>query len=278
MRWIRLSIAVVAVSIAACMSGRGPAVTQAKTGPASAMTAAYASADPGVIDRDATPRDPVALLEEALVRCDRDVRDYECVFERRERIGGRLYPAQRMRVRYNDHPRTVHMVWLDNIDQVRQAWYAEGENLSAAGDEQVIIEPAGRLLRAVAGRIAIDAHGDLARRSSRFTIDQFGFRSTLERILDGIHRFEAGGVMRIDYAGTGRIGGRATHVIVRRLPYDGPDGPYPEAKLIVHLDRQTLMPVAVYCYADPGEQVLLASYVTTQVTTNTGWRSTSDGI
>lgn len=273
MQWIKLSLVVVALSIAACMTARGPATSQAK--PITAV-AAYRTTSPSA-DRGEV-HDPVALLEEALARCDRRVQDYECIFERQERLNGKLEAPQRMRVRYHDQPLTIHMVWLENVDQVQQAWYAEGENISDDGKPQVVIEPAGKVLKALAPRISIDAQGELAKKSSRFTIDQFGFRSTLERILAGVRRFENDGVMQIEYAGTGAIDQRPTHVIVRRLPYDGPDSPYPEAKLIVHLDQETLMPLAVYCFADAGEQVLLGSYITTQVRSNTGWRHGCDGI
>jgi len=274
-RWIVPSLAFTLLSILACIATTGPAVTQANP---TAQSASYSSATNRSINRTVTSHDPVALLEQALIRCDRDIQDYECVFERQERIDGELLPTQRVKVAYNDDPRTVHMVWLENIGQVRQAWYADGENLNDSGEPHVVIEPAGKILRALAPRISLDPNGDIARRSSRFGINQFGFRSTLERILEGVRRFDADGVMQIAYVGEGRIDNRPTHVIVRRLPYTGPDGPYPEAKLIVHLDQQWLVPVAVYCYADAGEQTLLGRYVTTQIKLNTDWRTRSNGI
>lgn len=274
-RWIVPTLAFAVLSILACVTSTGPAVSQAKP---TAQSASYSTANTRPIDRTVTSHDPIALLEQALIRCDRDIRDYECVFERQERINGELLPTQRVKVAYNDDPRTVHMVWLEDNGQVRQAWYADGENLSDEGETQVVIEPAGKVLRALAPPIELDPNGDIALRTSRFGINQFGFRVTLERILDGVHRFGADGVMQIAYVGEGQIDDRPTHVIVRRLPYTGPDSPYPEAKLIVHLDQEWLVPVAIYCYADAGEQELIGRYVTTQIKLNTGWRAKSNGI
>ena len=53
------------------------------------------------------------------------------------------------------------------------------------------------------------------------------------------------GVLNIRYAGTGVIDGRPTFVIVRDLPYSGPRGPYPDARMVLHLDQEWLLPVAV---------------------------------
>jgi len=60
---------------------------------------------------------------------------------------------------------------------------------------------------------------------------------------------------------------------VRHLPYTGPDGESPDARLVVHLDQEWLVPVACYSYADTNEQTLLGSYETTQIDLNPGFTS-----
>ena len=60
-------------------------------------------------------------------------------------------------------------------------------------------------------------------------------------------------------------------IILRDLPYAGPTGAYPDARMVLHLDQQWLLPVAVYSYADHAQKVLLGSYVFTQVEVNPGF-------
>ncbi len=70
--------------------------------------------------------------------------------------------------------------------------------------------------------------------------------------------------------GEGAIDGRPTYVLIRHLPYDGPNGTYPDALMVLHLDQEWLLPTAVYCYADREGKELLGSYVFTNVRLNTG--------
>jgi hypothetical protein len=54
------------------------------------------------------------------------------------------------------------------------------------------------------------------------------------------------------------------------LPYDGPEGTYPDARMVLHLDQEWLLPTAVYSYADHEGKDLLGSYVFTKVRLNPG--------
>jgi hypothetical protein len=75
------------------------------------------------------------------------------------------------------------------------------------------------------------------------------------------------------HEGEGSIDGRPTFVLARYLPYTGPNGKYPDARLVVHLDQEWLLPVGIYSYADREARVLLGSYISTEVELN---RSFSD--
>jgi len=59
-------------------------------------------------------------------------------------------------------------------------------------------------------------------------------------------------------------------VIERILPYTGEEGEYPDRLLVVHIDKQWLVPTACICYADLDRTELLGKYVYTDVQLNVG--------
>ncbi len=209
--------------------------------------------------------DPVALLKDALQRCEDQVDAYTCVFAKQERLKDTLNAEQVMRVAYRESPRSVDMTWLRNAGRARRLIWIRGERLGKDGAEQALVEPAGALLRAFVGCVEIPIHGQQARKSSRRSLDEFGFRATLARLVNDNARLAAAGAVDWRCEGEGEIDGRSTLILVRRLPDEGPNDIYPDARLVVHLDREWRLPVAVYSYADSAGKVLLGSYITTNV-------------
>jgi hypothetical protein len=217
--------------------------------------------------------DPLELLQRARERCAQEVRDYACLFLRQERVRGKLTKPQTIKVLYRDEPHSVYMTWIRNTDRVRRASYVKGRLVNERGEEQALVEPAGAIARLFVSEMKIPIHGPEARRSGRHTIDQFGFRVVLDRILRENQRFVALGGVEWTYEGEGTVDGRPTHVLVRHLPYTGPKGDYPDARLVVHLDQEQLWPAAIHSFADEQERELLGSYVTTRVELNPGLTS-----
>lgn len=213
-------------------------------------------------------RDPLGLVRLARERCERRIRDYSCIFIRQERIGEKLTPQQHIKVLYRNEPQSVLMTWVRNQDRVRRAVYVEGKLVDSDGAERALVEPSGALVRLAAKKLAIPIHGALARASSRRTIDQFGF-SAMFKLMESVNKLALDrGVLDIRYEGQGSVDGRPTYVLVRHLPYSGPDGEFPDARLVLHLDQEWLLPVAIYSYADREEKELLGSYVLTSVKLN----------
>lgn len=214
--------------------------------------------------------DPEALARMGRERYDREIRDYRCTFIKQERIRGKLRPAEVIDVRYDEEPRSVFMVWQQNADQARRALYRDLPAFrNRHGKAIAKVEPNGAIARLFVSEAEIEIHGDAARKSSRRAIDDFGFRNTLQLLEDYNDISREAGVLDYRYAGQGEIDGRPTFVFHRFLPYrEG--GPYPDAKLIMHLDQEWLLPVAVYSYADRAGNVLLGSYVFKDVRLNPG--------
>ncbi len=216
-------------------------------------------------------RDPMSLVRLGRERYREQVRDYRCVLIKQERLGKKLSDVQEIELRFREAPWSVYMLWKKNADQAKRALYMDTpEFVDEDGRKLSRVEPAGAIARLFVKDIFIPVRGERARKASRRTIDEAGFRATFE-LLESFNAVAAQrGVLDLRYVGTGTIDGRPTYVIVRDLPYEGPDGPYPDARMILHLDQEWLLPVAVYSYADHAEQELLGSYLFTQIELNPG--------
>lgn len=214
-------------------------------------------------------RDPMALVRIGHERYHQTIRGYRCLFIKQERLGRKLSEVQEIEVRYREEPQSIYMLWRKNPDGARRALFIDSpEFLDEQGRRLARIEPNGAVARLFVKDIKLPVDGPDARKASRRTIDEFGFLSTIELLLRYNAIAAERGVLDLRYDGTGVIDGRPTFRLVRDLPYEGPEGPYPDARMVLHLDQEWLLPVAVYSYADHAERELLGSYVYTQVELN----------
>ena len=215
--------------------------------------------------------DPSKFAELSRERYQKNVREYSCVFLKRERIGKKLSPVQEIEVLFRDQPLSVFMKWRRNPDQCRRALYVADRYVDKKGKQLALVEPNGAIVRLFIKKTKIAINGSRSKKASRRTIDQFGFKSTLKLLADYNRLAEERGVLTMLYEGEGSIDGRPTFVVVRHLPYTGPDCGFPDARMVIHFDQEWLLPVAVYSWADLDERKLLGSYVMTQVRLNPGF-------
>ncbi len=214
-------------------------------------------------------RDPMELVRRGIERYDREVRSYRCVFIKQELLPGGISEVQEIEVRYRESPRTVYMLWRKNADQARRALYADSpEYLDKSGQKLARVEPAGALARLFVSDVKVLVDGAEAKKSSRRGIDEFGFRAAYDLLVKYNTLAAERGVLDLKYGGMGEIDGRPTFKLIRHLPYEGPTGPYPDARLVLHIDQEWLLPVAIFSYADTAERELLGSYVYTKVELN----------
>jgi len=214
--------------------------------------------------------DPMALVRLGRDYYETNVREYRCLLTKQERLGDKLTPVQEIELRFREAPRSVYMIWKANPDQARRALFLrdDGAYLDGHGQRLARVEPAGVIARLFVKDLFLPIHGPDARKASRRTIDEAGFRATFD-LLEAYNTAAAeSGVLDLRYSGTGTVDGRPTYVLVRDLPYDGPGGPYPDARMVLHLDQEWLIPVAISSYADHHEKELLGSYVFTKVELN----------
>jgi hypothetical protein len=76
------------------------------------------------------------------------------------------------------------------------------------------------------------------------------------------------GILDFEYLGNSSVDKRETLVFERRLPYTGEDGIWPDRVLVVHVDKEWLVPTLCMCYADEEKRVLLGKYMTTDIKLN----------
>lgn len=250
-----------------------PSAASSKHGGMPSTTAPSPTVDAGAQARltEFARRDPRGLVRLARERCQRETGDFSCLFVKQERINGKLKEVEEIDARYRADPLSVFMTWRRGAGQAQRALFIDRrEFVDGDGQRLARVEPAGALVRLVVSDVLVPIHDARAREASRRAIDEFGFRSTFE-LLERVNDLAAArNELDFQYAGEGAVDGRATVILVRHLPYTGAGGPYPDAKLVLHLDQEWLLPTAVYSYTDPEGQELLGSYVFTQVRLNPG--------
>jgi hypothetical protein len=148
--------------------------------------------------------------------------------------------------------------------------YVQGQWQNNDGDDLAKIEPQGAIARLLVKSVALPINGSAAKAQSRRTIDQFGFGNALKLIIDYAASAIQSGQGSLVYQGQGQIEGRKTWILKRTLPYTADGGEWPDRVLIVHVDREWLLPVACYTFADDTQKTVLARYEFTNVHLNTG--------
>jgi hypothetical protein len=252
---------------------RSPAVREAHAEltiePASAVASAglvpSAAEDGSALARS----HPLEFLRSCLDNYRHNVRDYSCTFIKQERLGKRLTPEQVTEVRFREQPIfSVNMKWTQNADSAAHVLYVKNRWEDAKGNDEAYVVAAG--LASLIGKIRQPIHGTLAQKASRRTIDQFGFGNTLDLILTYSERAAAAGELDLRYAGETIVDGRPAYAFERRLPFSDNDSPYPDRLLKFSIDKQWLVPTAVFSYADDAGQNLLGKYIHENLNINPG--------
>ncbi len=224
------------------------------------------------VSLDALARtDPLAFVRrcrDEYVR--RGIRDYTCRFVKQESVADRLGQVEEVSVRFREQPFSVDMQWIKNASSAKRALYVKDAWVDDHGRQLAWFKPKGALLQLFVPKIKQPITGRRAKKAARRSLDQFGFRSTLDLIIKYTERARQNDELILRYVGEGVIEGRATWVFERQLPYTGREEPYPDALLIYHIDQQWLVPTACYSYADPAGLELLGSYVITDVRFDVG--------
>ncbi len=214
--------------------------------------------------------DPVGVFRTALDHYKQTVFDYSCTFEKQEMVGGQIRDEQVIQVKFREKPYSVNMLWTKNEDKARRAIYVEGRWTGDRGEKFAVVEPASIIARLFVSDVLRPIDGPDAKKAARRRIDQFGFRNSLQLILKYCDLSTARDELDVRYVGEGMLAGRQTYIFERRLPYTDDNGRYPDRLLVVHMDKEYLLPTCCISYADEGKTKLLGRYVISDVKFNVG--------
>jgi len=154
---------------------------------------------------------PIAFLENCLRRCQRELKGFECLFAKHERIDDKLRPPELLRLWFRDSPLSVKMQWLEGTGRAGAILYVKGENR-----DNVLIRPAG-LLRIV-GIVERPPDCPEARQNGRYPLPEFGIKLGMERTLASWVYHRSRGNLQVEYLGAKPIpelNNRVCHVLHR---------------------------------------------------------------
>jgi hypothetical protein len=157
--------------------------------------------------------DPIAFLENCLHRCDRKVRGYRAVLQKRERLGGKLRRTEILDVAFREEPFSVLLDWREGAGRVQRTLFVKGAN-----DGQLLARPASALAYRLAGIVARDPEGPDARRVGRYPLTGFGIKIGMRRVRAAWAAARKEGALHVAYLGRRRVpeaGNRLCYVFRR---------------------------------------------------------------
>jgi hypothetical protein len=193
----------------------------------------------GLSDRTAV----LELLEQARRACGQ-VRDYRCVLVTRERLSGTLKPEQVMDMDFRARPFAVHLRFRKPAGQ--EVWYGVGLH----GDK-MRVRPSG-CLGSLTGVLTLDPHAPTVRENSRHAITDAGFANMLDRFIAALEHCEGAEVRLADST----IDDQAC----RRVEVLSADPDTEWQRALLHLDRETSLPLRVEYYDREGRLLDEATY------------------
>lgn len=241
-----------AASPAGSAGSKAPAQTTARTTtPASA---------PATID------DAVRLLSKAQ-QTYQGVRDYTCVFIKREQLDGSLQPENVMSMKIRTEPLSISMRWLAPKGMIGQeVCYVAGQN-----EGMMRVHPAG-LLGAV-GFVSLDPRDARAMAGNRHCITEAGLGNLMTRLAkhyEVSRRAPETRVVIADYEYNHR---RCTRVEV--FHPDRHNGMFRSGRCVVYFDKEIGLPIRIENYdfpraGGPPQGELLESYSFVDLRVNVG--------
>jgi hypothetical protein len=187
------------------------------------------------------------------------VRDYTCLFVKREVIRGAMQPENLITMKVRTQPFSVYLRWHSPKQfQGQEACYVQGRN-----NNQMRVRSPG-LLGAV-GFVSLDPRDPRAAENSRHTIDEAGIGNLIERFSRGYALDRNLGNVQVrmgDYEYNRR---RCTRI--ETIHPDNAGGRVAYYRSVIFLDKETHLPVRVENYDWPrpggtpdGEQLEVYSY------------------
>lgn len=186
----------------------------------------------------------------------RDIRDYTCLFVKRERISGKLTGYQYMRaaIRHEQKegnevivPFSVHLRFLGPARlRDREVVYVTGENLG-----KLIARKGGTPFSFVT--LSLDPLNAAAMRDNRYPITEIGIENLVRRLVEmgeeELARAAAALPCRVDFFSGSRVNGRRCTTIQVTRPRRANDVRFFQAR--IYLDQELQVPIRYEAYDMP---------------------------
>jgi hypothetical protein len=171
------------------------------------------------------------------------VRDYSCLFIKRERVKGQLQTENLIAMSVRTQPFSVHLRWLAPRPLVGQ------EVAYVAGRNNGMMRAKGAGLRGAVGFVSLDPRDPRALEGSRHTIVEAGIGNLIERFGEGYEldrRSDRTQVRMAEYEYNKR---RCNRVETIHLDAPGPAGGF--YRSVIYFDKEHKLPVRVENYDWP---------------------------
>jgi hypothetical protein len=198
------------------------------------------------------------------------VKDYTCTFSKQERMDGRLGARQLIDVRFREDPFSVAMTWRENPPRGDRVLYVEGR-----WEGKMLVRPTGVLARAIVPVAVRDPDGKEAMAETRRPVTMFGFKRSLQSLLDVYREAKKQGRLKESSGGFVEVKGRTAVVLVRELrPRKGEtdSGSAPEHPPLtrIYIDTESLVPIMIEGYTAADAKKLSSRYLYEDVKFNVG--------
>lgn len=209
---------------------------------------------------------PLRLAAEAN-QAFQGIRDYTCLFIKKERLHGQLQPDNVMEMKVRNQPFSVYLRWLGPKSfEGQQACYVAGRN-----QNMMRVHSTGIL--GIAGFVSVDPRDPRVMENSRHTITEAGIGHLIGKLLQSWETERRLGKTQVriaDYTYN-----RAPCTRVETIHPDNHGGPYTSYRTVVYFDKASHLPVRIEKYdwpraGGPTEGELLESYSYINLRTNVG--------
>ncbi len=211
--------------------------------------------------------DPVGFALHTMQLCRERfqlVRDYTCVFVKRERIKGRLSVPNVLTMKARTEPHSIYFKF-QKPSAGREAIYVEGRH-----NGQALVHDVG-FGKLLAGTLALDPLGSRAMDGCRHPITEAGIGHMIETIIEGWEAEMSPGETLVEYKNV-KVNDRSCLMIVSTHPRQQPDFLFHQVR--VYIDREFGLPIRFEAYdwpTRPGvEPLLIEEYTYHNLRLNVG--------
>ncbi len=222
-------------------------------------------------------KEPLAALLEARAQHVENVKDYRCTLVKQELLPSGMSAEQEIEVLHRLEPYSVVMLWKRNPGLAKRVLYTKGKLIdpdeTAHGERELALcQPESAAAKWLIKSIKMPIGGSMAKKTARRSIDEFGFKRTLDLLIKYCEMARDRGEMSLEFRGETRFDGRPVWVLLRRLAYTGEKGIYPDRTAEIYVDKEYHIAIAVYCYSDDAKlpQNLLGKYEYRDITFDLG--------